>query len=273
MLIIVIIVIMLIIVIIMKKMASTTTLNEDDKEKGDFYRFEISKSLGDKIMSIGKDIILEGVNTIAPNFGVGAAASAAAVGVFKATSGVPLGQRMILLRATTTVIAIGSKVGLDLGTSISRNMDLTDAIKNSKHGNVDPDKIPSPDGDEIRCPLEQGDMLSPLEEILRSQLTLNILILILVIIFLILIFNRYVLKFNLNMITKFNDRYVADKYKYLIINYTSKGLDFNSKFIFIMFIINTIFILLLLLLNIYISLELSNNTENYVQVYNHLHNK
>lgn len=139
--------------------------------------------------------------------------------------------------------------------------------------NIDPDQIPSLDSDMIMCSLEKGDMLSPLEEILRSQLTLNMLILTLVIVLLVLIFNRYVLVFNMKMINNFNDKYMPEKYKHIIKNYITKGIEFNNIFMFYMFIFNTIVIILLILLNIYVSYELSHNTDAYVQVYNYLHNK
>ena len=75
------------------------------------------------------------------------------------------------------------------------------------------------------------------------------------------------------MIINFNEKYVPEKYKHIIINYTSKGVELDRKFILFMFIFNSIIIVLLQILNIYVSLELSNDTDSYVQVYNHLHNK
>jgi hypothetical protein len=57
----------------------------------------------------------------------------------------PVLPRLLLTGATTAVSAGGAKVGLDVGGSISKNLDLTSAIKNSPHSNPQIDRIPSPD--------------------------------------------------------------------------------------------------------------------------------
>jgi hypothetical protein len=59
-----------------------------------------------------------------------------------------------------------------------------------------------------------------------------------------------------------------DKFK----NMVNKGIDYNNKFIFIMFIINCILLIVISLINIFVSAELLIKIDDYVSVYNHIKN-
>lgn len=52
-----------------------------------------------------------------------------------------------------------------------------------------------------------------------------------------------------------------------------KGESFNDKFIFILTLIIGGFILIFFFINMYFIYELNNNIDNYVDVYNYIHNK
>lgn len=127
---------------------------------------------------------------IVPNLGAGAAAGAAASAAVKATAGLPPHQRAVVVGATSFVTAGATKVGLEIGTSISKNLDITESIKNSKHADPNIDRIPSPDI-EINSPLE-NEITSPLQDLFIYNFTLDLLILFLVLILLFIIFNRYI---------------------------------------------------------------------------------
>ena len=127
--------------------------------------------------------------------------------------------------------------------------------------------------------IERGDNLniSPLEELLGYQLTLNVLIIILIIFMLYILFNRYILKYNVKFII-----YLVQKFDYFMFANKStratdwikhklnKGIDYNNSFMFILFIINSILLVINLLLNFYVSAELYGNIDYYVKVYNEI---
>lgn len=72
-----------------------------------------------------------------------------------------------------------------------------------RHPNVD--RVPSPDNNfNINSILEYGESpdSSLLLVLIRSEFFLNLLILVLIVRFLILIFNKYILNYNLDLITK-----------------------------------------------------------------------
>ena len=134
----------------------------------------------------------------------------------------------------------------------------------------------------INCVLERGDYpnISPLEELLTYQLTLNVLIFISMILFLFIIFNKNILKYNLNFIrflVKNLDKYMlankSTRATDWINNKFNKGIDINNRFLFIMFILNSIVLIIILFLNFYISAELFGNIDKYVTVYNYIHGK
>jgi hypothetical protein len=106
--------------------------------------------------------------------------------------------------------------------------------------------------------------------------SLNVLILILIIIFLFLIFNRFILKSNSEFIKSFVDKYMPKKIKVWteqnFHNKVDKVIDYNNRFMLIMFIVNSITLIAMVLLNIYASSELVNNIDEDVEIHNFLNN-
>jgi hypothetical protein len=239
--------------------------NLENKEE---YKISISKDLVDNTLKIGGEFFKAAAEFISPNFGAGTAAGAAASAAIKSSSGLPPVQRAAIIGSSTLITAITSKVGLDIGAQVSKKMDILEAIKKSKF--ADSDKLPNPEDTFINSPLEIGDS-SPLENLLFDMFILNILLLILFIIFIIIIFNRYMLKFNLKFISSLADKFMSDKFKSRFNKNLNLGIDYNSKVMFIIFILNNITLLIILLLNIYVSAEVYNNINDYITIYNHLH--
>jgi hypothetical protein len=246
--------------------------SESGGDGKDYYNFKIDKNKLDDVLNNSGEIVKNIGNNIAPNIGAGAAAGTVGGAVFKATASMPTAQRLGLLFATTAVAAAGTKAGLYAAGALVNNMDLNDQNKDSKQGNPDIDRIPSPDDNMFNSALEYGDLQSPLEIILESQLTLNILLLVLVISLIIIMLNIFVLNKNINLINSYIIKYLPNKYKDKYNNYIEKGKDYNNMFMMVMFIINSILLILFILINIILSYELSNNTDDYVSVYNYIHN-
>jgi hypothetical protein len=183
------------------------TTNLENKEE---YKISISKDLVDNTLKIGGEFFKAAAEFISPNFGAGTAAGAAASAAIKSTSGLPPVQRAAIIGSSTLITAVTSKVGLDIGTQVSKKMDILEAIKKSKF--ADSDKLPNPDDSFINNPLEIGDS-SPLESLLFDMFILNVLLLILFIIFIVIIFNRYMLQFNSRFISSLVDKFMPDKIK------------------------------------------------------------
>lgn len=250
--------------------------SEIDNTNKEYYNFKLSKKMVDN--SINN--VVEGSNLaldkLVPNLGVGAATGAATAqfAMIKSTNGMPIVQRLIVLGSTAATTAVGTKIGFNLGTAISKNVDINTMIKNSAHANPQPDRIPSPDPNIIPSPLEtNNEMTSPLQDLLLYSFSLDIIILILFIIILIIIFNRYILKFNINFINFLLNKFMPIKIINWFNKYFNLSIDYQSKFILLIFIINSIFIVIFILLKIIISSELLINIDSYINVHNYIHSK
>lgn len=260
------------------EIASVNTINEDDKDK---YIFKMNKDIADKMLDNTKELIKVGVTEMAPNLGAAAAAT------IKATAGLPLTQRVALVAGSALVTAAFTKVGLGIGSTILRNNAELSRIKTEvAEENLDKsiatdDEIPSPDSSMINYVLEWSESsdISPLEELLKWQFLLNELIILILILILFTIFNKYIVKYILISI-----KYLINKlHKYLLFNSVVRmfsnalnkhnvlAFDFNHKLMLILMIWNSIVLVYCLYLNICISIELNNNIDAYVTVYNNIH--
>lgn len=167
-----------------------------------------------------------------------------------------------------------TKIGLEIGKTIAENLNIENCIKESIYSNPDPQIIPSPSIDYIDSPLDTGDIINPLETLLNFQLKLSILILIFSLLFLIFsllffVFSKFVINNNFDFVKKILPSLIFDKY----INILKRSNDIKNKFLLVMLSINILIIIILLIMSIFVSMELINNTDGYVNVYNHIHDK
>lgn len=245
-----------------------------------YYNMRVSEETTNKAIEsagmVGKAI----AENVGPNLGAAAAGGSAAGTAFKATQGVPMLQRLAIVGGVAFVTTLSTKSALNVGAAQTNNLNILNSIKSSPHSNTHPDRIPSPGPDAfINSPLEGWELeCSPLETILSSILSLNISVLLLIIILLYLIFYRYILSSNKDLIwrainyflLKFNCKEeTIERTKYFL----NKGDKFNTAFIFILFIILSLLLLIILVFSIYILIELQGNIDNYVDVYNYLYDK
>lgn len=247
---------------------------EDDK----YYKFP--KKPVDAALKIAAEVVLKSVEQVIPNIGAGAAAGTSAVGVLKLTQGLTPAQRLVATGITSFVVATGTQAGLKASTAIAKNVDFNNMIKDFPHSDPDINRVPSPDQNfTIHSPLEKLELNdSPLEIILSSILSINICILLLILILFYLIFSRYLLSSNKDILFKILDTFLLklrfkeesiERYKQILIN----GDKYSNLFIFIFFIIVTFLLLFFSLLNIYFISEIKNNLDSYVDVYNYIKNK
>lgn len=247
-------------------------LKSEKNDNDEVYHFKIKKSTVDKIVDTAQSLSGVFASTVVPNIGAAAAAGTVGASVVKTTVGMPPLQRGVLIGGASAITAAGTVLGIDVGKSISKNLDLSESIKNSPHGDPDITRIPSPESDLINSPLEAMENFSPLEVLLNSLVTLNILELMLYIILILLLINKYFYPFNINNISKIINKFMPLSFINWYTKYTNKSIDYNNRFTQIMFISVTILLLLFKLGNLYITAELSLKIDDYVLVYNHLKN-
>jgi len=218
--------------------------------------------------------VKEGAKMVAehviPNLTTGFVGGSVGVAMAKATTGMPPAQRALLVAGTAGATAASVTIGNKLGADISKNIDITSSIKNSRHGNPDIDRVPSPDQNMINCPIEKGDDSIPLVDILEGIFELNILEIVYIIILILIVFNRFFYKINVDFILKLVNKYLPEKYTAWLNKYTNTSVEINNKFTSIMFIVVSILLILVKLCNIYFTGHLYNNIDDYVLVYNHL---
>jgi hypothetical protein len=264
--------------------ANNSTLDPNDKSKDvlkvntsidnnneEFYNLKVRKDIVNSTLETVKKAVEITVKNTVPSLGAGAATGAATAAMVKSTQGIPPVQRLGLIGATAVVTSGATAFGLKAGSALAKNINVSSIIENSRHADPDINRIPSPDLENIiQNPLEIGDT-SPLETILTSIFAFNVFILLLTIIILYLIFNRYILHFNLDLITSLFDKYMSHKINERFKSWLKKGTNYNNRFIFIMFIVNSIVLIFLILLNIIFTADLLVKIEDYVNVYNFIH--
>jgi hypothetical protein len=232
------------------------------------YTIVVNKEAVEKGLEVLGEALSKSIETIVPNSGAGAAAGAIGASVFKATSSLPPLQRLTTVGVTTLVAAASAKVGIDVGTSIVKHG--TSSVKNSAYADPNVERVPSPDSDYfyINSLLESGESTdsSLLFILIRSEFLLNLLILILIISFLFLIFNKYILSYNIETLSNFVAKRSKKMQEWLINkNIQNKSNFYSQKIFFVLFIINTVLLLYMLILNLFISALLLTNLEGYIQ--------
>nr|YP_010691086.1 LAGLIDADG endonuclease [Phellinus igniarius]WBU93187.1 LAGLIDADG endonuclease [Phellinus igniarius] len=243
-----------------------------EKEGQRMYKLEVEKETGDNLISAGKDIAVEGGKKIAPYIGAGAASGKAAVAAFKATAGMPPLQRGAVIAGVSGVTTAGTILGLEAGKAIVENANFSDSIKNSKHGDPNVERIPSPDQDMIPCIIESGDAHIPLLTLLNALFTFNVLEIILLIILLVILFNKYIYKLNMTILSNLINKYFSKNIIAWFNKYSATSVEINEKFTKIMLIYISIVLILFKLGTLYITYELGMNIDDYVLVYNHIKN-
>jgi hypothetical protein len=241
------------------------------------YEFKVDKGTVDKVVKGALSTVNTIVNTVIPNIAAVAAAGTVGAAVVKATANAPLGGKLLAIGVSTGVTALATQTGLNIGVTMTKILDLNDLVKNSPHVTSSSDRVPSPDPFFVSSVLDSSEIESPLEVLLSSQLTLNILIWVLLFSFLYLLFSTYVLRGNIVLISNLFNKYMPITLNIFLNKAIQRVSSINSvasdKLIFTLFIINMFLLIILLSLNTLVSIELVNNIESYVRVYNYLKGK
>ena len=129
---------------VIKEVISVIESTVTDSNKST-YEFKVDKEMVDNVVKGAMSTVNTVVNTVIPNIGAGAAVGAVGAAVVKATANAPLGGKLLAIGASTGVTALATQTGLNIGVTMTKNLDLNDLVKNSPHVASASDRIPSPD--------------------------------------------------------------------------------------------------------------------------------
>lgn len=224
---------------------------------------------------------LDAVATISENVAGnwGAATVAATVGapagrevVRQTVHAGPVAKYVALGAATAAASAgfiSGAHLGRSMGQAMVQNADITNMVKISEHANPAPDRIPSPDTNMINSALELGDLKTPLGEILNSLLLLNNIELILILFLLYLLCFNYIQSIVIKIISILINKYLPSKSNRFN-KYLEKGNNYNTKSQIATGVVILLVLIVLKLMNIYFTGEISIKLDDYVLVYNYI---
>jgi hypothetical protein len=235
------------------------------KESNDNYNFTIKKEVVNKALDTVITDSKIAFEKVLPNVGAGAAGSAAASAMIKATSSLPVVQRLAIVGATSGITAMSTQAGIMAGTVL---LDKSDIINKSSHADPNIHRVPSPGIEpfSVNSPIET----SPIETLLSSQFILITLIIIIIIILLYIIISRFILYKNIGNISSLIEKYMPTKIYNKYKNYINKSVVYNDRILLIFFIYNSILLIILLFISLFITAELLANLDEHIQIYNSL---
>ena len=228
--------------------------------------YHITKEDFNKGVEFISQNIRSGIESVIPNLGAASAAGAAATAVIN-KSNLPTLPKLALTGITAAVVGAGTKIGIAAGDSLldnkARNESVTPSIENISNTG---DEIQSPVNDFIHSVLEKGDMLTPLEELLKCQLGLNVLMLVEIFILIMILYNKLFINSSFSIFNKYLYPKLGDRFKSL----SNKMNSFNDKFFYIIFIINCLCLIFAIFLSFIIIGSLNTNLQEYIDVYNQI---
>jgi len=228
--------------------------------------YHITKEDFNKGVEFISQNIRSGIESVIPNLGAASAAGAAATAVIN-KSNLPTLPKLALTGITAAVVGAGTKIGIAAGDSLldnkARNESVTPSIENISNTG---DEIQSPVNDFIHSVLEKGDMLTPLEELLKCQLGLNVLMLVEIFILIMILYNKLFINSSFSIFNKYLYPKLGDSFK----SFFNKMNSFNDKFFYIIFIINCLCLIFAIFLSFIIIGSLNTNLQEYIDVYNQI---
>lgn len=191
-----------------KDLVEVTSSDQGSKAQ---YNMNIDKAAdkliksADKLITVVGEVGKEAFTSGIRSFGSAAAGGAAASAAFSNTSGLPIPVRLGTAVITGGALALSSSIGAEIGKSIAQQHkdSVVKMIKESAHADTNPDRVPSPDINIIHNMAETGDITSPLEQLLRSQLKISILLCFLIIFILFLIVYYYLSSNKIEILRKY----------------------------------------------------------------------
>jgi hypothetical protein len=263
----------------MNKSSDNTRISEIESSKDnnnnankDVYSgsLTLDKSFTDMAVKEMGKVLVDGIGKLATEMGPYTTASGAASAMAKATTGMPPGPRIATVSLTSAGTYIATKSASVATENFIANTINTNSTDNSS---VDSSTTSSPiDSSFINSPLELTEITSPLENILYSQITLNIGILLLIFGLMVAILSKTVLNKNNSLFTTWIGSKLSKNISDRLTKIVSYFGQLNDKFLRIMIIIIFLIIILFMVFNIYISLNLYIHIDDFISVHNFIHN-
>lgn len=148
---------------------------------------------------------------------------------------------------------------------------VNEAIKDHPYSEPNPERVPSPDQSfTANSPLEEGEILSPLERLLDALFSLESLAILTLLLIIVLFTYGYVYKYTSEIFHKFVIKYIPTKFIPWYTIFIKNLEKYNTNVRNITIIIFIIILFLIHLMCIYICYKLKTNTDEFVQVYNYL---
>ena len=148
---------------------------------------------------------------------------------------------------------------------------VNEAIKDHPYSDPKPDRVPSPyQSFTANSPLEEGEILSPLERLLDALFSLESLAILTLLLIIVLFTYGYVYKYTSEIFHKFVIKYIPTKFIPWYTIFIKNLEKYNTNVRNITIIIFIIILFLIHLMCIYICYKLKTNTDEFVQVYNYL---
>jgi len=152
------------------------------------------------------------------------------------------------------------------------NENILNNIKNSKHSNPDPNRIPTPDFD-IQNVLESSEIVSPLQNLLYNLFTFDLIIFLLLLILFYMIFIRNIYSHTSKNINNFINKYLPINISNKITKILGNSQNNYNNFLIILYILIGILTILIILFKIVLDYHLYLNIDKYIEVHEYLHSK
>lgn len=184
-------------------------------------------------------------------------------------------QKIIVTTVATPIVAGATSAALNAVEAFEDQEKIKDAvneaIKDHPYSDPKPDRVPCPDQSfTANSPLEEGEILSPLERLLDALFSLESLAILTLLLIIVLFTYGYVYKYTSEIFHKFVIKYIPTKFIPWYTIFIKNLEKYNTNVRNITIIIFIIILFLIHLMCIYICYKLKTNTDEFVQVYNYL---
>lgn len=262
--------------------ASSTLVEKDvvivksniDENNEEYYSFKIKKSLVDRTLEKGSEILKAGLNSFSPEVGIGVVAGKAVSEAFKHTTGMAPLPRIAAVGATVLATTAATKIGMEAVKAITGNPKIVINSDSSKSfENIDGRNSPTNfDRGLIYSVLEENEI--PLITIVNAISYLNYIEFSLTLGLFSLLFRKFLNRRLKNFILTLINKFIKNKQVSINDNNVNLNKVFNTVDKYTEFIVVFVFICLFWVkfMNIYISSNLAENIDSYVNVYNYIKN-
>lgn len=180
-------------------------------------------------------------------------------------------QKVTMTVIGTPLVAGAVDVSLTVSDALKDQAKWNNVVKNHPYSDPDPKRLPSPDPNfSANSPLEEGDILTPLERLLDGLFSLEYYGIIIMLLLLFLFTYGYVQKYTSEIFHNFVIKHIPSKFIPGYTKFMNIILAYNTKTRNLSIIFFIIILFLIHLLSFYISYKLKTDIADFVKVHNYL---